>query len=104
MARQKSTYKIVATTYHKVPTGEVDYRGRNKYLTTTKKQSTRKETNFNDLKQNLFKSTSGKENIYVNYGRRAVVHQNVPRRLRNVTVTNKDGSKDVTYFKAVALK
>lgn len=102
MAKDKPSYKIVATTYTKKPTGEIDKRGRLVYETTGKRETVRKETNFADLKKNVYDASKKQPNTFVNYGRQAVVHQPVPRRVNNVTVRNEDGSKTVTYFKAVS--
>ncbi len=103
--KKKPSYDIVATTYVKKPTG-IKVNGRNQYETVKTYTTNRKETNFGDLKKNLYdasqKANSKVPNsMYVNLGRQAVIHQNVPRKVKNVTVTNKDGTKSVTYFKAV---
>ena len=97
---QKPSYDIEMTRYRYTPTGEllngnlVRIREKDVY------RKTLKNTNFSDLKRDIYNKTQTMDNVYVNYSEPAYVHRQLPRKIKSVVKTYADGSKEVTYYNA----
>lgn len=87
----------------KQPSGKKDKWGRNTWTEVSRKNGVVAGTSYKDLKKNTYdkvrKNNSNKNNpkMYANYEDRFSVRKT--RRLRSVTKTFKNGTKEITYFK-----
>lgn len=99
--KEKPCYDIVRTRYMYTPTGEVLDDGR---LVRVREENVKKDvlknTNFSDLKKDIYNKTQTMDNVYVNYYEPAYVHRQLPRKIKSVVKTFEDGSKEVTYYNA----
>lgn len=103
MAREKANYKIEATTYTKRPTGEKDRYGNPIYEVVGEptRRIVKGVNNFSELKKDVYEKSKGKNNVYVDYSDPVYRINKVRPRLNSVTTRKSDGSKTVTYYKAV---
>ena len=103
MARKKANYDILATTYLKKPTGRKNKYGNREYETIKSATQTKrlKNTNFGNLKKDLYNSSMRNKNLYVNYSRPTYTINKISPRLKSSVKTAGDGTRTVTYYKAV---
>jgi len=92
-------YKIEATTYTYKDTGNLDEKGKKVW----KKQGepTKRvveETNFRDLKRNLYDESKKDKSIFVDYAEPVYEIRKKSRQLRSVTKMFSNGTKQVTYY------
>lgn len=102
LRNKKACYDIKASTYHKVPTGEIDSRGKKIYATKgNPKTVTYKNTNFSELKKRVYKKSQSENDVFVNYSKPAYTVKKLSPRLKSVVKSYDDGSKDIIYFNAL---
>ena len=99
--KQKAKYDIVLRTYKKTPNGKTNQWGHKSYDSKEVRSKTLNNTNFGELKRDVYNASKKDKNVYVAYGRDEYYIQRKPRRIKSVTKTFADGSKEVTYYKPV---
>ena len=92
-------YAIEVTTVKKKPTGELDKYGRKVWEKVGNKSTKVIDSDFRALKQDCYKKSKDRNNVYVDYGDRLSIRKT--RVVNSVTTTNKDGSKTIQYFRRV---
>ena len=100
--RERARYGIKMTTYTKRPTGKKNKYGHNEYETVGEPtQRFRKNTNFTELKKELYDNSKNKDNVYVAYTKPVYRINKCRPRVKSVTIRMADGTKKVTYYNAV---
>lgn len=100
--RQKPVYDIEMTRYVYTPTGEVTPNGGLvRYRDGQPQKKIIKNTNFGNLKRDLYNRTVDRNDVYVNYSapQYRIIEQK--KRLRSVVQTLPDGTQIRTFYNAV---
>lgn len=102
MPKNNQKYDIQVTRYLKRPTGRKNQYGNSEYETVgSPSVKVLKNTNFTNLKKNLYEQSKKSNNVYVSYGKPTYRITKVRPRVKSVTVRYANGDKQVSYYKAV---
>lgn len=95
-------YCIQATSYNYKLIG-VDENGKNLYekVGNPVVSNCKGVGNFSELKKQLYETTKKRKDVFVNYEELQYKIKEQPRRVKSVVRTNADGSRVVTYYKAI---
>ena len=98
---KKPVYGIERITYVMTPTGKLNQYGHPEYARkeVTKKRMT--QTNFSDLKKDIYNNSKDRKDVYVKYARPTYSIYEHPKKLESVTRRFEDGHKEVSYYKPV---
>lgn len=101
----KKKYCIEKTRYYYVPAG-TDEKGRTIFEKVGEPQKSfcKDVNNFSDLKKQLYSQTKDRKDVFVNYEEPTYRIQKQRAKIQSVVQTKPDGSKFVTYYKAVQCK
>ncbi len=102
MPKNNQQYDIQVTRYIKRPTGKKNSYGNIEYTTVgDPKIKVIKNTNFSNLKKDLYEQSKKKDNVYIDYTKPIYRITKVPPRIKSVTVRYTNGDKQVSYYKAI---